>query len=130
VEAELLAFHQPQAGEPAGELLQGKPCLQLAETGAQAVVEPLAEWQVLVGVGPRQVEAIRSGNTRGSRPAAASHRNSFAPFGRATPPRVTGRVVTRRHTGTDGSNRSVSSTVIGSSAGLSATWSHRCASRD
>ena len=42
-----------------------------------------------------------SGNTAGSRPVAASQRNSLAPSGSATPPSVTGRCVTRRQTGTE-----------------------------
>ena len=66
-----------------------------------------------------------SGNTCGSRPAAASQRKSFAPSGSSTPPSVTGFVVTRRQTGTEGSKRRISSTAPGISWGLSTSRPQR-----
>src|SRR5262249_49909327 len=53
------------------------------------------------------------------------HRNSRAPCGSKTPASVTGRVVTRRHTGTEGSNRRLSSTTAGISARSRTIASHR-----
>ena len=113
-----LVRDKPQAREAARELLERELRLELAQRRPDAEVDPLAEGQVALGV--RRAGSKRSGSakTAGSRPAAASHRNSLAPSGSSTPPSVTGRFVTRRQTGTDVSKRSVSSTTPPMSAGV------------
>ena len=110
---ELLALDQRQLRPPARELRHRQLGLELAEGRAQAEVDAAAEGEVAAGVVAVEVEGSGSGKTDGSRPAAASHRKSFAPAGRSTPPTVAGRVVTRRQTQTEGSKRSVSSTAPG-----------------
>src|SRR5215510_7080365 len=69
---------------------------------------PLPNASVFVAFVRSRSNFSGSGKTEASRPDAASQRKSLAPSGRWTPPRVTGRFVTRRQTGTDGSYRSVS----------------------
>ena len=54
-----------QPGEAAGEFLDGQPGLELSEVGAQAVVQALAEGQVLVSVRAAQIEPFRFGKYRG-----------------------------------------------------------------
>jgi hypothetical protein len=78
VEGELLARAELQPGEAAGEFLDGQPGLELPEVAAQAVVQALAEGQVLVSVRAAQIEPFRFGKYRGSRPVAPSQRNSRA----------------------------------------------------
>ena len=77
MEGELLARAELQPGEAAGEFLDGQPGLELPEVAAQAVVQALAEGQVLVSVRAAQIEPFRS-EYRGSRPVAPSQRNSRA----------------------------------------------------
>ena len=64
-------------------------------------MDALPKARVAARVPRSQVEVSGSGKTAASRPAAASQRKSFAPSGSSTPPSVTGRLVTRRQTGTD-----------------------------
>ena len=85
----------------ARQALERQPRLELAEAGADAVVDALAEREAAVRVLARHVEASRAREDDASWPDAASHRNSFAPSGSSTPPIVTARLVIRRQTGTE-----------------------------
>ena len=89
-------------GKRVDQPLEREPRLELAEARARRSSGCPCRTR---GGGGRSRAAGRSGRARGRRRrrgrSAASHRNSFAPSGRSTPPSVTGRVVTRRHTGTE-----------------------------
>jgi hypothetical protein len=74
------------------------------------------------------VEVRRAAERRGIPPAAASQRKSRARAGSSTPPIATGRLVRRRHTVTDGSNRSVSVTAASIRCGCATTIAQRAGS--
>ena len=94
----------PAAGPGSG----GSAPRARASASRRPSAEPMQKWMPRPNASVRRAlsrsgsNASGSGKTSASRPAAASQRKSFAPSGRSTPPSVTGRVVTRRHTGTDG----------------------------
>ena len=58
MEAELLAWRQPQLWVAAGQVTQGDLSLQLAQIRPQAVVEALPEGQVPVSVRPAEIELV------------------------------------------------------------------------
>ena len=80
-----LTWHEPEAGKSLGEQLERDRRLELPEGRADAEVDALAEREGPLGVLPLRIEALGSGKTDGSRPVAASQRNSFAPAGNRDP---------------------------------------------
>ena len=80
-----------------GEHLHHDLRLEPGELGAEAVVDALAERDVLRRVGPTRCRTRRARRTRsGSWFAAPRLRNTGVPAGRSTPPSTVSRVVTRR----------------------------------
>src|SRR5262250_1647063 len=59
VKGERLSADEPQARKPVGQSLEGNLCLELAQGGPQAVVDPFAKRERLRRVRPLEVELLR-----------------------------------------------------------------------
>ena len=89
-ELEGLVRRRRSAGQRGGQLLQHDPGLEAGQRGAEAEVRAGAERQVVLGVGPADVEAVGSGKTSGSRLAAPMETSTLASAGSSTPLSSTG----------------------------------------
>jgi len=78
----------------------------------------LAERQVLIGIAAMQVEAVEIGEHRGVAIRGREPSEQFGAARQLNAARVTGRVVIRRHTATDGSNRRLSSIAAAINPGI------------
>ena len=61
MEGQVLPVDELQPREAAGYVLHGDAGLQLAEAGAEAIVQALAERKMGVSVGPERIEVVRIG---------------------------------------------------------------------
>src|SRR5215831_18221007 len=81
VECEALARNEPEARKAMCELLEGDACLELAQVGAQTVMQALAEGEVLVGVGAAEIEAFWIGEHRGVAVGSGEPEEQLGPRG-------------------------------------------------
>ena len=119
MERDLLAGRrEAEIREAPRELLERERGFEAAERGADAEVDAAAERERAAGVRALGVERVRVGEDVGVAAGGREPEEELRALGQVDAAELTGRVVTRRHTGTDGSNRSTSSTAPAIRSGL------------
>ena len=105
MEGECLALDESQTREVVRQGFEGKLRLQFAERGAQAIMDTLAKGEGLGRVRAVQIEHLGLREDGGVAAGCGEPEEELGACGHGTsmPPSVTGRFVTRRHTGTEGS---------------------------
>ena len=99
--ADSLVVVESEAGQCGGELLEHDAGFEASQRCTEAEVGPGAEGQVLVGVGPPEVELVRTIEHRRIALGRAMQTRMSAPAGSSTPPSVAAVVVRRRQCTTD-----------------------------